>query len=80
MIHAIEKWWKYLDTGGHRSALLTDLSKTFDCIDNQLLYAKLNAYGTGTNSLYFLASYLEKGKQRTNGSYSNFDGILSGVP
>ena len=54
----------------------------FDCIDHQLLIAKLNAYGVDTNSLYFLASYLEKRKQRTkvNGSYSNFDDIFSGVP
>ena len=26
-------------------ALLTDLSKTFDCLDRKLLIAKLNAYG-----------------------------------
>ena len=39
------------------------------------------AYGVDTNSLYFLASYLKKRKQRTkvNGSYSNFDNIFSGV-
>ena len=77
-----EKWRTYLDTGGHGCVLLTDLSKAFDCIDHQLLITKLNAYGVDTNSLYFLASYLEKRKQRTkvNGSYSNFDDIFSGVP
>ena len=26
LIHTIEKWWKYLDTGCHGSALLTELS------------------------------------------------------
>ena len=77
----IEKWRTYLDTGGHSSALLTDLSKGFDCINYQLLIAKLNAYGVDANSIYFSASYLEKRKQRTkvNGSYSNFD-IFRGVP
>ena len=25
LIHMIEKWWRYLDNGGHDSALLTDL-------------------------------------------------------
>ena len=30
LIHIIEKWWKNLDTGGHGSALLTELSKVFD--------------------------------------------------
>ena len=34
LIHMIEKWWTYLDTGGHGSTLLTDFSKTFDCIDH----------------------------------------------
>ena len=82
LIHMIEKWRKYLDTDGHGRALLTDLSKAFDCIDRQLLIEKLNAFGVDTNSLYFLASYFEKRKQGTkvNGSYSNFDDIFSGVP
>ena len=62
--------------------LFLQTSKAFDCIDHQLLIAKLNAYGVDTNSLYFLASYVEKRKQRTkvNGSYSNFDDIFNGVP
>ena len=33
----IEKWCKFLDKGGHAGALLTDLSKPFECIDHELL-------------------------------------------
>ena len=34
LMHKIEIWRKYFDTSGHCSALLTDLSKAFDCIDH----------------------------------------------
>ena len=82
LIYMIEKWRTNLDTGGHGNALLTDLSKPSGCIDHQLLIAKLNAYGIDTNLLYFLASYLEKMKQRSmmNGSYGNSHDIFGGVP
>lgn len=41
----IEKWWRALDTDDHAEALLTALSKGFDCIYNELLLAKRNGYG-----------------------------------
>ena len=81
LVHMIEKWQIYIDFGGHGSALLTEFSKSFDCIDHLLLIAELNGYGVDTNLLYFLAYYFEKTKQKTkvNGSYSNFGDIFSGV-
>ena len=77
----IEKWRKFQDIGGHADALLTDLSKVFDCIDHELLIAKLNAYGFDTNALKSIYSYLKGRKQRTkiNFSYSSFAEILLGV-
>ena len=65
LIAMIEKWRQSLDFGGQAAAVLTDLSKAFDCIDHELLIAKLNAYGFDNSSLTFIYSYLSERKQRT---------------
>ena len=41
----LDKWSKALDNGKIAGALLTDLSKAFDCLHHELLIAKLEAYG-----------------------------------
>ena len=61
----IEKWHKTLDIGGETGAVLTDLSKVFDCIDHNLLIAKPDACGFEKQSIDFLHSYITKRKQRT---------------
>ena len=61
----IEKWRKTFDKGGETGAVLTDLSKAFDCIDYNLLIPKLDAYGFEKQSIDFLHLYLTKRKQRT---------------
>ena len=38
--------------------VLTDLSKAFDWINQELLIAKLNAYGFDSTSLEFISAYL----------------------
>ena len=48
----IEKWKKNVDNGGVFGALLTDLSKVFDCIPHDLIIAKLEAYRFHINALY----------------------------
>ena len=53
-----------MDKGGHFSALLTDLSKAFDCLPHDLLIAKLNAYGFKNDALYlFLTTWIIENKE-----------------
>ena len=82
LLTMVEKWRKTLDEGGETGAVLTDLSKAFDCIDHNLLIAKLNAYGFEKRSLEFIHSYLTKRKQRTkvDSAFSSWEMLISVVP
>ena len=78
----IDNWKKALDNHKVFGAVLTDLSKAFDCICHDLLIAKLNAYGLSLPALKLITDYLQNRKQRTKiGSiYSDWEDIISGVP
>ena len=62
--------------------LLKDLSEAFDCLSNDLLIAKLHAYGLDLASLNIPQDYFTNRKQRTkvNLFCSFWEKILSGVP
>ena len=66
----LEKCKKSLDKNGSCDALLTRLSKAFDCLN--LLIAKLHAYGFELISLYYIMSYIKGRFQSTKvgASYS----------
>ena len=55
---------KIVDNGGAFGALLTDLSKAFDCLSRELLIAKLLAYGFDRRSLVLIYNYLSNHEQR----------------
>ena len=44
-------------------ALLTDFSKDFDCLDHELLIAKLNTYGFSLTALKLVHNYFSNRKQ-----------------
>ena len=80
--HLIYNWQKCLDNSGFIGTILTDLSKAYDCLPNDLLIAKLNAYGLNKESLNLILDYLKNRKQRVkiNNYFSNWLEILLGVP
>ena len=82
LLAMIEKWKSAVDKGKPFSALLTDLSKAFDCLSHELLLAKLHAYGFSIAALRLIHSYLTNRWQRTkiNMSYSSWEEIIFGVP
>ena len=82
LLAILEKWKRSIDNGKMFGALLTDLSKAFDCLDHELLIAKRNAYGFSLTALKLVHSYLSNRKQRTkiNSSYSSWLEIIFGVP
>ena len=59
-----------------------DLSKAFDCLNHELLIAKLSAYGFSPSALRLIHSYLSERKQREkiNGSFSAWRETMIGVP
>ena len=82
LVAMIEKWKKSIDSKDSFGALLTDLSRAFDCIPHELMIAKLNAYGSDLKALILVSNYVRNRKQRykINNSYSDWSDLLFCVP
>ena len=82
LIAMVELWRKALDNKHSAGAVLTDLSKAFDCLNHNLLIAKLEAYGFHMSALRFVYNYLKERKQRTkvDDSYSSWKELKYGIP
>ena len=78
----LEKWKWVDDNKRNFGALLTDLSKAFDCLPHDCVLAKLNAYRFSLLAWRLVQSYLSNRKQRTKISlqFSSWEEILFGVP
>ena len=76
------KFQESVDKGNEFGALLTDLSKAFDCIDHKLLIAKLFWYGVSPSSLNLIFSHLSNRSQRVKikTSCSDKSNVEYGVP
>ena len=82
MITLIETWKKYLDNKESFGALLTELSKAFECVNPELLIATLHAYGLDSPSLELIHNYLNNRQQRVliDNEFSTWSDIKDGVP
>ena len=58
LIAMIEKWKEHLDKNVGTAGAIMYLSKAFDTLNQELLIAKLEAYGFDKSALIILLSYL----------------------
>ena len=74
LLRLLETCKEFLDKEGYVGAVLMDLSKAFDCLDHDLLLAKLDAYGFSRNALLLICNYLSDRRQRVkvNGTFSTW--------
>ena len=82
LLFMIETIPKTCGIHGVFAAVMTDLSKAFDCTSDELLIAKLNASGFDEISLKVINSYLKNRTQTTKvgSSFSELLNIIFGVP
>ena len=80
LLAMFERWKSPVDKGKSFGALLTDLSKAFDCLSHELLLAKRHAYGFSIATSRLIHSYLTNRRQRTkiNVSFSSWEEIVFG--
>ena len=73
---------KNLDKEGICGALFVDLPKAFDCLQYDLLLAKLFAYESDYKSLKVISSFLSNMKHRIKGnsSFSQWEHLFIGAP
>ena len=55
LIKLLKQWKKSIDQGLAFGAILTDLSKAFNCLSDKLLVSKLSAYGIDDSAVRFIS-------------------------
>ena len=82
LLFMIEKMKTARDNKKFCAAILTDLSKAFDCICHDILIAKLNGYEFDRNALRFIFDYISDRSQRiiVGSSFSAYLNMIYVVP
>ena len=78
----VEDWKKAIDFNQYTAAVLVDLSKAFDCLPQDLLILKLEAYGLSKSALNLMHSYLSERKQcvKVGVNFRTWKNIYKSVP
>ena len=82
VLEVVDKCYKNLDDGNKALGIYFDLQKAFDCINHDILLAKLENYGIRGSMHAWLQNYLYNRKQYTvvNNISSDTASIKYGVP
>ena len=80
LVAMLEKWKGTFDNEKVFLALLTNLSKAFDCLPHKLITVKLNAYGFSLPALRLIHDYMSNRQQGTkiNHAYSSWEMVVFG--
>ena len=81
LLATVENCKKALDQGNEYGALLTDISKAFDCLPHDLIAVKLHAYCFWTELFILINSSLTERKKsvKINDQFSSWLDIVAGV-
>lgn len=72
----------FIENSDNVDIIYMDFSKAFDSVPHQRLLIKLKAYGINDKLLTWISGFLENRCQRVkvNGSYSDYNPVVSGIP
>ena len=78
----LTSWQNSLDKGGFVVSILMDLTKAYNCLPQDLLLAKLQAYGFSKESIRLFLRYLTNLTQRIEigSTLSDWTNIVKGIP
>ena len=81
LIRLLEVWREKLDKNFIVGAVLMEISKAFECISQDLIVAKLEAYGIEKETPRLIYSYLKRRKHcvKINNTYTDYNEIIYGV-
>ena len=82
LLTTFEIWIQAVEDGNPVVAKYLDFQKAFDPVPHQCLIRKLAAYGVTGKILRWIETFLNDRKQRVciEGSLSNWEDVLSGIP